>query len=233
MKLIKVMIIEDDPMVRSINTKFLGKLEGFQLIGTAGDFNEAKELIKNLKPQLLLLDVYLPTGNGIDLLKWLRKEEPSTDVILITAERNIEAVQEAMRYGAVDYLVKPFELQRFKEALIDYKKVVEITKGHDKIEQNFIDEYLIGQKSGSSTKIISGTALCKGLNEITYNQIWEAINEGKFMSFTAEDLGSSIGMARVTVRRYLEFMVKQGKLKMDLEYGKIGRPTNVYKKSAN
>lgn len=220
-------------MVRSINTKFLGKVEGFQLIGTAGDFNEAKELIKNLKPQLLLLDVYLPTGNGIDLLKWLRKEEPCTDVILITAERNIEAVQEAMRYGAVDYLVKPFELQRFKEALIDYKKVVEITKGHDKIEQKFIDEYLIGQKSGSSSKVFNGANLCKGLNEITYSQIWEAINEGKFMSFTAEDLGSSIGMARVTVRRYLEFMVKQGKLKMDLEYGKIGRPTNVYKKSEN
>ncbi len=73
------------------------------------------------KPDLILLDVYLPKENGIDLLKWIRKQDIDIDIILITADKSIERIQEAFRGGVVDYLIKPFNFERFKESLIQFK----------------------------------------------------------------------------------------------------------------
>jgi len=228
--LIKVIIVEDDPMVRSINSKFLGKVEGFEIIGATGDYEEAQKLIKILNPNLVLIDVYLPTGDGINLLKWMRKEEIAADGIMITAERDIYAVQEALRYGAVDYLVKPFEFQRFKEALSNYRELCQKVKVGHRVEQDFIDTYLKGKKNEDIEEVKEKTSvLVKGINEITYNQIWNYIKEGSLESFVAEDLANTMGLARVTVRRYLEHMASEGSLTVDLEYGKVGRPTNIYR----
>jgi len=119
--MIEVMIIEDDPMVLDINIKFLKKVEGFALTKAASNLTEAKKFMANHKPDLILLDIYLPKENGIDFLKWLRAEEINVDVILITADKTINRVQEAFRYGARDYLIKPFTLERFEESLLRYK----------------------------------------------------------------------------------------------------------------
>ena len=116
-----MLIVEDDPMVREINEKFLEKVEGFTLQGSVNSIEKAKEAILRDKPDLILLDVFFPQGKGTDLLKWIRSENLKCDVILITADRNTDTVEEAFRYGAVDYLVKPFVFTRFKEALLHYK----------------------------------------------------------------------------------------------------------------
>ncbi|MDZ5016622.1 response regulator, partial [Clostridium perfringens] len=115
--MIEVMIIEDDPMVRAINVKFLKRIEGFVLYKAVSNLTDAKKVISTKKPDLILLDVYLPKENGIDLLKWIRAQEIDIDIILITADKSIERIQEAFRYGVVDYLIKPFDFDRFKEAL--------------------------------------------------------------------------------------------------------------------
>ena len=76
------MIVEDDPMVREINSKFLNKIEGFELCASVSNLEDAKKKILRKKPDLILLDVYLPKENGIDLIhifefenleKWKRK----------------------------------------------------------------------------------------------------------------------------------------------------------------
>ena len=69
------MIIEDDPMVREINSKFLKKVDGFNLYKAVSNLTDAKEFLLIKKPDLILLDVFLPKENGIDFLKWLRSEE--------------------------------------------------------------------------------------------------------------------------------------------------------------
>ena len=119
--MIEVIIAEDDPMVREINSRFLERVEGFVLYKAVSNINDVKELISTKKPDLILLDVYLPKENGIDLLKWIRTQEIDIDIILITADKSIKRIQEAFRYGVVDYLIKPFSFKRFKEALIQFK----------------------------------------------------------------------------------------------------------------
>lgn len=227
--MIKVMIIEDDPMVRDINSKFTEKVEGFSMCGATGDISEAKDMLIKHKPQLLLLDIFLPKENGLEFLKWLRREEIRCDVMLITADSSVEAVQEAFRYGAIDYLVKPFTFQRFEEALIQYKKRYESIHSYKKLPQNLIDTYIVQVDSGDKNTEIVDKGIIKGLNPHTYNQIWEHIESYKDRAFTSEELAEEIGMARVTVRRYVEYMYKENKLEVELEYGKVGRPSHIYK----
>lgn len=219
------MIIEDDPMVREINSKFLKRIEGFILYKAVSNLEEAKKFISIKKPDLILLDVYLPKENGIDFLKWIRGQEMDIDIILITADKSIERVQEAFRYGVVDYLIKPFSFERFKESLIQFKGRFYQFKESDVIEQKALDK-LISSSNASQNE----EDFAKGLNKYTYRAIWGEIEKSNGEDFTAEALAEKLGIARVTVRRYLEHMEKENKVDKLVEYGKVGRPQYKYRK---
>lgn len=223
-KLIGVMIVEDDPMVLEINSKFLKRVEGFILYKAVTNLEDAKKIMVSKRPDLILLDVYLPRENGIDFLKWIREKELDADIILITADKSMERIQEAFRYGVVDYLIKPFRFERFKEALIQYKDRYESFKKNDIIEQKELDRLIANQGISQNEEDYT-----KGLNKYTYHTIWEEI-ESREDFFTAENIAEQLQIARVTVRRYLEFMEKEEKIYKLVEYGKVGRPQHKYKK---
>lgn len=224
-RLIQVIIAEDDPMVREINSRFLERVEGFVLYKAVSNLNEAKKLISINKPDLILLDVYLPKENGIDLLKWIRAQEIDTDIILITADKSIKRIEEAFRYGVVDYLIKPFSFKRFKEALIQFKnRYYEFERNYE-IEQKDLDKMISNANISQEED-----DFVKGLNKYTYGAIWGEIEKSRCKDFTAENLAEKLGIARVTVRRYLEYMGKEHKVERLVEYGKVGRPQHKYHK---
>lgn len=224
--MIEVMIIEDDPMVREINSKFLKRVEGFTLYKAVSNLNDAEKFLSARKPDLILLDVYLPKENGIDFLKWIREKEIDIDIILITADKSIERIQEAFRYGVIDYLIKPFNFERFKEALFQFKSRYDKFKKNDEMEQKELDILL----SSSSTPQCDDD-FAKGLNKYTYRSIWEEIEKIDYEDFTAENLAEKLGIARVTVRRYLDYMEKENMVEKLVEYGKVGRPQYKYRKT--
>jgi two-component system, CitB family, response regulator len=223
--MIEVMIVEDDPMVREINSRFLKRIEGFILYKAVSNLDDAKKIISIKKPDLILLDVYLPKENGIDLLKWIRGQEIDIDIILITADNSIERIQEAFRYGVVDYLIKPFSFERFKEALLQFKGRYNQFKKIDVIEQKDLDKL-----KSSSNVSQNEDDFAKGLNKYTYRAIWDEIEKSNYEDFTAEDLAEKLKIARVTVRRYLEYLEKENKIDKLVEYGKVGRPQYKYHK---
>ncbi len=226
--MINVMIVEDDPMVREINAKFLKKLDEFHLSKAASSITEAQKFTIEHPVDLILLDIYLPKENGIDFLKWLRKEEIESDVILITADKTSGMVQDAFRYGAVDYLIKPFTFERFKESLASYKERYHKINNFDTIEQKVLDKFIsrnIADAEGESNE----NDMAKGINKYTYKLIWKEIINYESEYATAEDISAKSGVARVTVRKYLEFMEKEGKVEKLIEYGKIGRPQHKYR----
>lgn len=225
---IKVFIVEDDPMVKEINTRFLEKLEGFIVVGDASSIEEAKDKIIKAKADLILLDIFLPDGKGIDLLKWIRIKELYVDTILITADKCKASVDEAFKYGAIDYLIKPFKFDRFKEALYNYRsRFIELRKV-DNMNQAYIDQYILNINSNFIEEEVQEKELCKGLSLKTYNKIIDYMNQKYEEHLTAEEIAQGSGLARVTARRYLEKMSKEGKVEINQEYGKIGRPTNYY-----
>lgn len=214
-----VYIVEDDPMVLEVNKEFLRKMKGFKLIGESMEGKPAIEQIRKLQPDLILLDMYLPDMTGIDLLKSIRMENIKSDVIMITAARDALTIREALRLGAVDYLVKPFRFERFKEALVKFSKNHMKFYTVDIMKQEDIDVWIGGKK-----ELIE---LPKGLNEFTMEQVHSGL-KSEDKAITAEQLAQKVGMARVTVRKYLQFLSVEGKVHIELQYGNIGRPTRYY-----
>lgn len=227
-RLIKVLIVEDDPMVREINEKFLKRVEGYKLYNSASSIERAKELILEESPDLILLDIFFPQGKGLELLKWIRKKDLKIDVILITADRNMESVEEAFRYGAVDYIIKPFVFERFKEAMNQYRNRKKGLETNGCIDQEIIDKYVLNEKKPTSN-LIEDIGEVKGFSQYTYEKVLEYIEEMNGETFTAQQVAKSIGVSRITARRYLDFLEKEQKIVLELEYGKVGRPQNKYR----
>ncbi|MGF7058205.1 response regulator [Brassicibacter mesophilus] len=226
--MIKVLIVEDDPMVREINEKFLKRIEGYTLYDSVNSIEKAKESIVKGKPDLVLLDIFFPQGKGLDFLKWIRMKAIKSDVILITADRSMDTVEEAFRYGAVDYLVKPFVFDRFKEAMLQYKNRKLNLENNNCLDQEDIDKYILNEKKVNQ-KIADELGDMKGFSQYTYEKVLSFLEEMKDKTFTAQQVAKKIGVSRITARRYLDFLEKEQKVVLELEYGKVGRPQNKYK----
>lgn len=216
---ISVFIVEDDPMVLEVNKSFLANLTGFTLVGEASSGEQAFHDIQALRPNLILLDMFLPDLTGMELFTKLRQERIPSDVIMITAARDISTVQEAIRYGAVDYLIKPFRIERFQKALQNYRLQTKSLSTANVLRQEDLDQWF-----GHTSEQLE---LPKGLNDITMQQIKEELQKIGG-AITSEQLAQNVGMARVTVRKYLDYLAGRGKVHIDLKYGTVGRPTKYY-----
>lgn len=222
------MIIEDDPMVLAINKKFLSKVDGFKVVAESINLTDAKEKLVKYQPDLILLDVFFPVGKGIDLLKWLRSQEMAIDAILITADKSSETVEEAFRFGAVDYLIKPFKFERFEEALLNYKALKAKLDQSKQMDQTIIDQLT---KNDYSKNLATDVDLYLQEDENrnqTFIKVVEFIEARPDMSFTSQSIAKDLGISRITARRYLDDLEKNKVLRMELEYGSVGRPKNLY-----
>jgi len=221
-----ILIVEDDPMVSNVNRRFAEKLPFVSEVFTSYNLEDAKVLLKAQPVDLVLLDVYFPQGKGPDLLKWIRGEGFSLEVIFITADKSHDTVEKALQLGAMDYLVKPFTMERFTLAITEAEARIRRLSASQEVDQDSLDRMF---KGAPAKPAMEGgeIGLDKGLSERTYITISKGFDR-VLSPFTADQLASEIGLARVTVRRYLDFMVRQGKLQVRLEYGKIGRPQHFY-----
>ena len=222
MSVIEVLIVEDDPMVVEINRGFITTISGFRVTGVARSGREAIEMIKELTPNLVLLDIYLPDIDGITALQEIRRLGFPTDVIIVTAAQDVDTIQKGFRYGAIDYIIKPFKFTRLKSALNCYATMHNRFKRYNQMNQTEIDSLAFGRGQQVNDDVP------KGLNEITLKQIYLYLLK-ESASLSAEEVADGVGLARVTARRYLDFLEKSGKVVLELQYGSVGRPVNRYK----
>jgi response regulator of citrate/malate metabolism len=225
--MIRTLIVEDDPMVMQINERFLNKVKGFEHVGSANDLDRAKEMVLDLKPELVLLDIFFSIGRGVDIIQWLREKNLDVDVIFITADRNPKTIERAFRFGAVDYLVKPFQFERFEEALTKYRRQRRLIEGSESMEQSAIDSMSMGCKTA---RIISEEPkeVIDERNQ-THLDILNLLMSNASSGYTAQEVADELGISRITARRYLDEMECENKLELYLEYGKVGRPRNKYR----
>ncbi|WP_028612263.1 response regulator [Paenibacillus harenae] len=228
--MIRVVIVEDDLRIAQINRRFVEKLEGFEVVGIATDEQQAHEHLDILAPDLVLLDLYFPDMNGLDLLHYIQRNNPFTDVIVITAAKEFDTVREAIRGGVYDFMIKPVVFERFQEKLKSYQKYhqqMTLLGGSNKqVDQEGIDQLLWG----TGDRADRDAYLPKGIDKITSEKILAFILGGPEV-LTAEELGRMAGFSRTTARRYLEYFVAKGELVADISYGTVGRPERVYKRT--
>ncbi|MEH7155175.1 response regulator [Neobacillus drentensis] len=220
---IKVILIEDDPMVREVHRQFIDRIEGFSIIGVASNGMEGLRLVKELRPNLAIIDIYMPHMGGVEMLRDLRSEAYPVDVIAITAASDIETIHGVLQQGAFDYIMKPFTFNRIKKSLDNYKNYRAKLGEKKVLLQAELDQLLfIDHKEENG-----GDRLPKGLNMNTLTKIIDFISYEK-EPVSAEEVAEGTGMARVTARRYLDFLEKEGKVKIHIHYGGVGRPVNRY-----
>ncbi|WP_415341259.1 response regulator [Clostridium perfringens] len=216
----KILIVEDDPMVALINKRFLENM-GFKDI--LGPVQTEEEIIKVLDKEnidLILLDVYLPKKNGIDILKSLRYKKYLTDVIMITAANSVEEVKRAFAYGVTDYLVKPFEFERFEEAINKYKQKNNLLNKREDLSQQDIDVI--------SKSLEEKIELPKGLNQKTLDRIMEFLKENQGKVWTLREIAYELKISNVTIKKYMDYLEDVKKVNVTLTSGNVGRPEYKY-----
>jgi CitB family two-component system response regulator MalR len=222
--LIKVLIVEDDPMVIKFNKYYLEQIDGFKLNGIARSANEAFNILSKEEIDLILLDVFMPITDGLELLAQIRKMDKNIDVIMVSAARDSATVKKALHYGAVDYLIKPFEFERFSSALNNYRDREKLVNDKDELSQEELDKHILYQKEECNL-----IEFPKGLDKNTLKISWEKIIQNKDKVFSTQELAKLVGVSRVSMRKYVSFLEEKGALKKKIEYGSIGRPIYRYK----
>lgn len=227
MDLIDVLIVEDDARIAQMHSQILRQTNRFNPIGIAETLQMARTMVKVHKPNLIILDNYLPDGTGIDLFREIIADKIShkIDVVLITASDEIDTVKAAMKLGCFDYLLKPVSYERLQETLNRYLTLNNAMKAYENLEQRQIDELFNIQLRDKNQQLLP-----KGIESITLEKIKRVFSQNIGIKFTVDRLVQETGISKTTARRYLEYCSANGLLTAENEYGKVGRPERVYVK---
>jgi response regulator of citrate/malate metabolism len=219
--MIDVLVVDDDFMVARIHCGFVERIEGFRVVGTASTGEQAVAKVDELRPDLVLLDLYLPDMFGLDVVTRLRAARHDCDVLVISAAREAEAVRRAVRYGAVNYLLKPFGFDELRTRLEQYAARRNAPRATVVSDQADVDRVL--SRSGS----VATPALPRGLSTQTAELVERALREHTG-TLSAAECANQVGISRVSARRYLEHFSGTGRAEVTLRYGAAGRPERRY-----
>ncbi|HEV2249665.1 MAG TPA: response regulator [Candidatus Limnocylindria bacterium] len=220
---IRTLIVEDDYRVAEIHRGFIERLASFSVVGVAHTAADALDRAERDRPELVLLDIYLPDRSGLEVLRELHATgRPPVDVIAITAANDVETLRSALQGGVVHYLVKPFQFNAFREKLESYAALRSRLRQVREVDQREIDELYATLRSGS------GLDLPKGLSPATLALVARTLRESD-RDLSAEDVAERTGVSRVTSRRYLDRLVRSGLVDVTMRYGKAGRPEHRFR----
>jgi two-component system, CitB family, response regulator CitT len=224
-----ILIIEDDFRIAEIHRAFIERSPGFCVIGVAKSAAEARIILDEAAEQiqLVLLDAYIPDVQGLELLWELRREHGRLDIVMITAANEVGTIQEALRGGVFDYLIKPTEEARMAQMLERFRRERAALSARDEMSQEELDRALARLRPDGSTG--SGTRqLPKGIDRLTLRTVIEALKR-EDAPLAAMQVARAMGASRSTARRYLEFLVSVQVVAAELGYGDVGRPERRYR----
>ncbi|QUQ64016.1 response regulator [Kutzneria sp. CA-103260] len=220
--MIRTLVVDDDYRVARIHAASVERVPGFACVGEAHSVVEARQAVLDSAPDLLLLDFYLPDGDGLSLLRDLNAADGATpDCIVITAARDLATVRSAMQMGAIYYLVKPFGLPQLRHQLDAYRLWRVQASGAGEADQATVDA-LYTLLRGASTPPPT-----VGMMPPTMRKILDAVRvSGEPVGACA--LADRLGVSRPTAQRYLSELHRRGAVQLHLEYGRAGRPVHRY-----
>ncbi|MFH8563568.1 response regulator [Streptomyces sp. NPDC017988] len=223
----RVLVVDDDFMVAKLHSRYVAAVAGCTVVGAAHTGAEALGAAERLRPDLVLLDVYLPDMDGLAVLRELRAAEERdpgrrpVDALFITAARDAGIVRAALRAGALHYLIKPFNQAALQEQLRHVAAVRARLDGLGQARQEDVDQIFGARPPGSRE-------LPKGLAAHTAELVEQTLREHPG-GLSASECAAAGSLSRVSARRYLEFFVDTGRAEVTLRYGGTGRPERRYR----
>ncbi|MFG2645570.1 response regulator [Streptomyces sp. NPDC048370] len=220
--MIDVLVVDDDTRVARINAAYVTKVPGFRVVATAHSTAEALARLSEVPVDLILLDHYLPDENGLAVVRELRRLGHQTDVIMVTAARDVATVQAAMRHGALQYLVKPFAFAGLRAKLEAYAALRHTLEGGGEAEQAEVDR-IFGALSAGAVE----PDLPKGHSPTTAELVRQVLLAAGG-ALSAQEIAERAGVSRQTAQRYLKLLERAGRVRLSLKYGETGRPEHRY-----
>ncbi|MGA5519099.1 response regulator [Streptomyces pseudogriseolus] len=226
---IGVLVVDDDFRVARVHRAYVERVDSFRVVGVAGSGEQALRAVGELRPDLVLLDLYLPDVFGLDVIPRLRTARHDCDVMVVSAAREADAVRSAVRHGVVDYLLKPFDFEDLRGRLERYAVQRGVLRDTVVRGQADVDRVL----AGAALPVPSVTPrrpvrLPKGMSAETAGLVERTLREAEG-SLSASECARLTGVSRVSARRYLEYFHTVGAAEVSLRYGATGRPERRYR----
>lgn len=226
--MIRTLVVDDDPVIAGAHLEFVNAVEGFTAVGVARAGVEALREVRRHTPDLVLLDFGLPDMNGLDVCRSLRAgAQPPVDVIAVTAARDVTTIQQAISYGVMQYLIKPFVLSSLREKLQRYARYRSRLSTSEGLAAQHDVDLLFAALRGAMNE-----PLPKGLGRDTWAAVVGVLRDSA-QPVSAAQVAQHAGLSRVTARRYLEHLIAQDLATRTLRYGGAGRPEQLYRWAAH
>nr|WP_254699456.1 response regulator [Curtobacterium flaccumfaciens] len=208
------MVVDDDFHVADLHRRQVDEVPGFRALEPVGTLAAARSALSSGTVDLVLVDVYLPDGSGLDLLRSI-----DTDAFVLSAASDSGTVRRAMRSGALAYLIKPFAAGVLAERLQAYARSRNVLDERSTLDQEAVERAFrilhAGDSGGASPSRAATAAL-----------VLEQLVAGEERS--AAEVAAAIGVSRATAQRYLAQLTADGTVAMQLRYGAAGRPEHRY-----
>ena len=221
--MISVLVVEDDPVAADAHRAYVERVPGFEVADVAHTARDAMRFLSAHPVDLILLDLHLPDGHGLDITRALRGGGVSADVIVVTSARDLPTVRAAVSQGVVQYLLKPFTFASLRQKLERYAEFrAQVDGGGEAVGQGEVDRAL------ASLRGVDVGALPPGVIAETMETV-ERTLRGAANGLSASEVAQRCGMSRVTARRYLEYLAESGSVRREPRYGGPGRPEMEYR----
>lgn len=220
-----IIIVEDDPMVSSINEQYLKQNHDFTLDGSFTNGRDALEFLETHEVDLAIVDSYMPIMDGMTFLREVRARKIPLTIIMITAANAPREIEDALHLGVVDYIIKPFTYDRFRAAIGRFVQAKQALEGEGSIDQDTLDKmFHAGLETDKDTD-----SQVKGIQPQTLDKI-ERYLAGQGEAFlSCDEIASATTLSRITVRRYLNYLLESGRITSRIDYSTGGRPSIRYR----
>ncbi|WP_144629176.1 response regulator [Arthrobacter woluwensis] len=222
-----VLIVDDDFHVATLHSNYVQAVPGFSVVGHAGNAQQALQAFHSLRPDLVLLDVYLPDGSGLDVLRQL-----DCDVMMLSAAADALSLRMAFRRGALAYLLKPFggeELAQRLRAYARYRRLLEKTTG---LDQEAVERARRALLSSDGPAVSSPARTRSATEQSILEALGGAAGGPAGEALSALEVAERVGVSRATAQRYLSSLADDGAVEIQLRYGTTGRPEHRYARRA-
>ena len=223
---LEVVIVEDEPALARLHAEFIEQHLALRVAGIAATLTEARRLIAAHRPRLLLLDNFLPDGQGITLVENALLKNSECTVIFITAASDMHTCSQAIRAGAFDYLIKPISYKRLRNSLERFMQFIHTQRSVKVLDQSNVDALYNLQARRPAED-----AGAKGIEPNTLALVKGLFTARPEVAWSVDEVVSQSGISKTTARRYLEFCVETGFVQIEMQYGKIGHPRRLYRKT--
>ncbi len=224
-KTIRVLVVDDEPIALAAHADYVRRLEGFEVAAEAQGMGAALAVLNDPAAgpiQLILLDMNLTDGHGLDLLRRIHGLGLVPDVVAITAVRDVHVVRSAIALGISAYLIKPFSFAAFREKLDSYRNYHIVLTDRTHTSQDAIDRAL------SQLRPTGKLVLPKGMLPETLAAVADWLRR-QDVPASATETATGLSMSRVTARRYLDHLVEAGSAAKAPRHGSPGRPELEYR----